>query len=63
MGWFLIVVGILWLGWKILEVASWYTNAYDDSGIDATKQFRDVCCNGVSKSQYKKNYKDGKYKK
>ena len=59
----LIVLGIVWLIWKLLEEASWNTNAYDGKEYDVSKAFNDACVKRVSNSEFKKNYKSGKYSK
>lgn len=59
----LIVIGIFWLVWKLADEASWNTKAYDTKEYDVTKEFNDVCVKRVSKSEFKKNYKNGKYSK
>lgn len=64
---FLIVVGIIWLVYHLIENASWKTNAYDGKQLDVQKMFYDtnvkMTLGQMSKSEFKKNYKDGKYSK
>lgn len=59
----LIVLGIIWLVWQVIKEHSWNTNAYQDKEYDVTKAFNDACVKGVSNSEFKKNYKSGKYSK
>ena len=59
----LIVLGIVWLVWKLAEETSWHTNAYNNKEYDVTKAFNDACVNRVSKSEFKRNYRNGKYSK
>lgn len=59
----LIIIGLIWLVWKIVEEASWNTNAYQNKKYDVNKAFQDACVKRVSKSEFKKNYKSGKYSK
>ena len=59
----LIIVGIIWLVYHMAEEASWNTNAYNNKEYDVTKAFNDACVKRVSKSEFKRNYKSGKYSK
>lgn len=59
----LIIVGIIWLVYHLVEEASWNTNAYNNKEYDVTKAFNDACVKRVSKSEFKRNYKSGKYSK
>ena len=59
----LVLIGVIWFIWKIAEEASWNTHAYDNKGYDVSKAFNDACVKRVSKSEFKKNYKSGKYSK
>ena len=59
----LLLIGIVWLVWNLAEEASWNTKAYDNKEYDVTKAFNDACVKRVSKSEFKKNYKSGKYSK
>lgn len=59
----LLFIGIIWLIWKVAEESSWNTNAYDNKDYDVTKAFNDACVKRVSNSEFKKNYKCGKYSK
>ncbi len=63
MVWFLIIIGIIWLICQICKEASWNTNAYNNKEYDVTKAFNDACVKRVSNSEFKKNYKSGKYSK
>ena len=59
----LIIVGIIWLVYHMAEEASWNTNAYNNKEYDVSKAFNDACVKRVSKSEFKRNYKSGKYSK
>lgn len=59
----LIVLGIVWLIIKLIDDAGWNTNAYDNKEYDVHKAFEDACCKRISKSEFKKNYRNGKYSK
>lgn len=59
----LLFIGIIWLIWKVAEESSWNTNAYDNKDYDVTKAFNDACVKRVCNSEFKKNYKCGKYSK
>ena len=59
----LILFGVIWLVWHLCEEASWNTNVYDNKGYDVSKAFNDACVKRVSKSEFKMNYKSGKYVK
>ena len=61
MGWFLIIIGAIWLVYKLCEEASWNTNAYNGKEYDNWKAWEDLCCNGISTSEFKKNHRNGKY--
>ncbi len=63
MGWILIIVGVIWLVCKLAEEASWNTHAYDNKEYDVNKAFQDACVKRISKSEFKRNYKNGKYSK
>lgn len=59
----LIFIGIIWLVYKLAEEQSWNTNAYQNKEYDVTKAFNDACVKRVSNSEFKRNYKSGKYSK
>lgn len=59
----LIVFGILWLVWQIVKECSWKTDVYENKEYDVTKAFNDACVKRVSNSEFKRNYKSGKYSK
>lgn len=59
----LIIIGIIWLVCKLIDDAGWHTNAYENKEYDVTKAFQDACVNRVSKSEFKRNYRNGKYSK
>ncbi len=59
----LLIIGIIWLVYHLVEEASWNTSAYQNKEYDVTKAFDDACVKRVSKSEFKKNYKRGKYSK
>lgn len=59
----LLIIGIIWLIYHLVEEASWNTNAYDGKEYDVTKAFNDACVKRISKSEFKRNYKSGKYSK
>lgn len=59
----LIVIGIIWLVWQIGKEVSWNTHAYDNKEFDVDKAFNDACVKRISNSEFKKNYKNGKYSK
>lgn len=59
----LLLIGIIWLVYHLVEEASWNTNAYDGKEYDVTKAFSDACVKRISKSEFKRNYKSGKYSK
>ena len=59
----LLIIGTIWLVYHLVEEASWNTNAYQNKEYDVTKAFNDTCVKRVSKSEFKKNYKSGKYSK
>lgn len=59
----LIVLGIIWLVCQLANDASWNTHAYDNKEYDVSKAFEDACCKRISKSEFKKNYRNGKYSK
>lgn len=63
MEWILIFAGIIWFVWKLIDEARWNTHIYDNTGIDIHKEFEDLCVKRISKSEYKKNYRNGKYHK
>lgn len=60
---FLIFIGIIWLVSQLAKEQSWNTNAYQNKEYDVTKAFNDACVKRVSNSEFKKNYKSGKYSK
>ena len=62
MGGLLILYGFIWLVIKIADERSWNTNAYDGKEYDVTKAFQDSCVNRISTSEFKRNYKSGKYR-
>ena len=59
----LFIIGIIWLVYHLVEEASWNTNAYQNKEYDVTKAFNDACVKRVSKSEFERNYKSGKYSK
>lgn len=59
----LLIIGIIWLIYHLVEEASWNTNTYDGKEYDVTKAFNDACVKRISKSEFKRNYKSGKYSK
>lgn len=59
----LIVIGIIWLVWQIGKEVSWNTHTYDNKEFDVDKAFNDACVKRISNSEFKKNYKNGKYSK
>lgn len=63
----LLLIGIIWLVYHLVEEASWHTNAYDGKELDVEKMFRDtnvkMTLGQMSKSEFKRNYKSGKYRK
>lgn len=59
----LLIFGIIWLFYHLIEDASWNTNAYNNAGYDVEKAFQDACVRRVSKSEFKHNYRNGKYRK
>lgn len=56
-----IIIGVVWLVIKLADEASWSTNAYKNREYDVSKAFQDACVNGVSKREFKRNYRNGKY--
>lgn len=67
MGAALIIIGVIWLIWQLAKEKSWDTNAYDGKELDVQKMFYDtnvkMTLGQMSKSEFKKNYKSGKYSK
>lgn len=59
----LIVVGVMWLLYYIIKELSWRTNAYNNKKYDVSKAFDDACVKRISNSEFKRNYKSGKYSK
>ena len=59
----LLFIGIIWLVYHLVEEASWNTNAYDGKEYDVNKAFNDACVKRISKSEFKRNYRNGKYVK
>ncbi len=59
----LLIIGIVWFVHGILEEQSWNTNAYKNREYDVNKAFYDACVEQVSNSEFKRNYKSGKYSK
>jgi len=41
----LLIFGIIWLVYHLIEDASWNTNAYNNTGYDVEKAFQDACVN------------------
>ncbi len=58
---FFIFIGVIWLVVKIIDEASWNTNAYQNKEYDVNKAFQDACVKRISKSEFKRNYRNGKY--
>lgn len=65
MSWLLIIIGVIWLVSHLIEENSWNTNAYDGQHLDIEKMFYDtnvrMTLGQMSKSEFKSNYKNGKY--
>ena len=63
----LIIIGVIWLIYHLVEEASWNTNAYDGKELDVQKMFYDtnvkMTLGQMNKSEFKKNYKNGRYSK
>lgn len=63
----LLVIGIIWLVVNLANEASWNTNAYDGKELDVNKMFYDtnvrMTTGQMSKAEFKRNYKNGKYAK
>jgi len=59
----LIFIGVIWLIYNLVEETSWNTNAYKNKEYDVNKAFYDACVKGISKSEFRRNYKRGKYSK
>ena len=59
----LLFIGIIWFVYHLVEEASWNTNAYDGKEFDVNKAFNDACVKRISKSEFKRNYRNGKYVK
>lgn len=61
----LLFIGIIWLVYHLAEEASWKTNAYDGKELDVQKMFYDtnvkMTLGQMSKSEFKRNYRNGKY--
>ncbi|MBQ6414930.1 MAG: hypothetical protein IJJ65_01640 [Butyrivibrio sp.] len=60
---FLVIVYIIYRLW---EEQSWNTHAYDGKRFDVDKSYADstkVLLGQMSKAEYKRNYKNGKYAK
>ena len=64
---FLIGLGLIWLVCQFVQEASWNTNAYDGKELDIQKMFYDtnvkMTLGEMSKSEFKRNYRNGKYVK
>jgi len=63
MGGFYIAIGIIWLVWRLIDDAGWNTNAYENKEYDVSKAFHDACVKRISKREFKRNYRNGKYSK
>lgn len=63
MGVALLLIGILWLAVQLISEAGWNTKAYDGKELDITKMYQDSCGGKMSKSEFKRNYRNGKYVK
>lgn len=61
--WGLFIIGIIWLVYHLIEEASWKTNAYNGKDYDVEAAFQDACVKRISKSEFKSNYRNGKYMK
>jgi len=59
----LLIIGVVWLVYQLIKEQSWKTNVYKNNEYDVTKAFNDACIKRVSNSEFKKNYKNGKYSK
>ena len=63
----LLIIGIIWLVYHLVEEASWNTNAYNGKQLDIEKMFYDtnvrMTLGQMSKSEFKRNYKNGNYSK
>lgn len=59
----LLIIGIIWLVYHLIDDAGWKTNAYDGKEYDVNKAFDDVCVKRISKSEFKRNYRNGEYVK
>ena len=59
----LLFIGIIWLVIHLINAASWHSNAYQNKEYDVTKAFQDACVKGISTSEFKRNYRNGKYGK
>lgn len=63
----LLIIGIIWLVYHLVEEASWNTNAYNGKQLDIEKMFYDtnvrMTLGQMSKSEFKRNYKNGNYGK
>ena len=59
----LIVLGVVWLVIQLAKDASWHTNAFDGKKYDIDAAWNDAVCKGISKSEFKKNRRNGKYSK
>ena len=61
----LLIIGIIWLVYHLVEEASWNTNAYNGKQLDIEKMFYDtnvrMTLGQMSKSEFKRNYKNGNY--
>ena len=62
----LILAWIIYIIYKAIEQASWDTNAYNNKQYDVQKAYKDsikISTGELTKSQWKQNYKNGKYSK
>ena len=63
----LIIIGIIWLVWKLAEEASWNTNAYDGKELDVHQMFIDTNVNKtlgkMTDADIKRKYRNGGYAK
>ncbi|MBQ8626593.1 MAG: hypothetical protein IJ419_10580 [Agathobacter sp.] len=59
----LLIIGIIWWIYHLIDDASWKTNAYNGKEYDVNKAFNDACVKRINKSEFKRNYRSGKYVK
>ena len=63
----LIIIGIIWLVYHLIQEVSWNTNAYDGKELDIHQMFIDTNVNKtlgrMSDADIKRKYKSGGYAK